>query len=148
MLETRLKRKVTMSEIAITPVYVALTALIMVVLANLIGVRRWTLRAGIGDAGDLKLALAIRRFGNLIEHAPILLVIMFFLELKGFSDAFLHAYGMSFIIFRILHPLGLFKDVSVPTSQKVMRLIAVSGTTVLYIVGSISLLLVSLQTLS
>lgn len=134
-----------MDNITITPVYVAITALIMVVLAQLIGIKRWNLRAGIGDAGDLKLALAIRRFGNLIEHAPILLVIMFFLELKGFSDTFLHTFGISFVIFRILHPIGLFKDITVPMSQKIMRLVAVTGTTVLYLVGAISLLLVSFE---
>jgi uncharacterized membrane protein YecN with MAPEG domain len=140
MAKSKTMRVLKLIDIEITPLYVALTALLMFVLAQLIGARRWTLRAGIGDAGDLKLALAIRRFGNLIEHAPILLVILFFLEVKGASDVFLHTFGIAFVLFRIMHPIGLFKDITVPTSQKVIRLIAVMGTYALYLVGAIKLL--------
>lgn len=124
--------------------YLALTALIMLVLFQSIAVRRWTLRVGIGHADDAKLELRIRRFGNLIEHAPIILAMMFFMEIKGVSTQILHIFGSTFIICRILHPIGLFKDINVPTSQKIARAIGVTGTTILYIVGIVTLLIVTI----
>lgn len=134
-----------MTEIIVTPIYLALTALIMLILFMAISARRWQLRVGIGHANDAKLELRIRRFGNLIEHAPIILGMMFFMELKGVSAQNLHIFGSAFIIFRILHPIGLFKDLSVPMSQKIARAIGVTGTSLLYVVGIATLLIMYLS---
>lgn len=133
-----------MTEIIVTPMYLALTALIMLILFQAVAARRWTLRVGIGHADDPKLELRIRRFGNLIEHAPIILAMMFFMELKGVSAQSLHIFGATFIICRILHPIGLFKDISVPMPQKIARAIGVVGTSILYVVGITTLLIISL----
>ena len=46
---------------------------------------------------------AVRGHGNLIEYAPLFLILMLIAELNGLSSAYLHSSGIIFTIGRLMH---------------------------------------------
>ena len=69
-----------MVTISITPIYMALTALIMAVLAVRAALARGKYRVAIGDGGIDQMSVVVRGFGNLIEYAPAIILLLFFME--------------------------------------------------------------------
>ncbi|MGL4229783.1 MAG: MAPEG family protein [Casimicrobium sp.] len=59
------------------------------------------------NGGDDTLLRRIRAHGNLVEYAPIVLILMFMLELSGFSRTALIAFGAAFVVGRLIHAFGL-----------------------------------------
>jgi hypothetical protein len=55
----------------------------------------------------LELLQSIRAHGNLIENAPLVLILMGLLEMQGIADWKLHILGSLFFLFRILHAYGI-----------------------------------------
>ncbi len=87
----------------ITPLYAALAAAILIVLAlRVIGARR-SRRVAIGDGADEDLARRIRAHGNFTEYAPLALVLILLLELGGAPAWQLHPLGAALILGRIVH---------------------------------------------
>ena len=77
--------------------------------AHVIWIRRRD-RVGLGHGGNRSLERAIRAHGNFAEWVPMLLIAMLLLELEGIGRIFLHVFGVSLIISRILHAVGLKKS--------------------------------------
>jgi hypothetical protein len=50
-----------------------------------------------------------RAFGNLVEHAPLMLILLMLLEYRG-SEFFVHIFGIGFILSRIAHAYGLIAE--------------------------------------
>ncbi len=73
---------------------------------QVIGLRR-RLKVSVGDGGHSELERAIRCQANLVEYAPIALVLMLCLELAGVSLWLVGTLGLLFVAGRIIHPLGL-----------------------------------------
>ena len=46
---------------------------------------------------------AIRAQGNLIEYAPLFIILLLLAEMMGFSAAMLHGFGLAFSIGRLMH---------------------------------------------
>ncbi len=91
----------------ITPLYAALAAVILIVLAlRVIGARR-SRRVALGDGADEDLARRIRAQGNFTEYAPLALVLILLLELGGAPARQLHALGAALILGRIVHAWSL-----------------------------------------
>jgi uncharacterized membrane protein YecN with MAPEG domain len=102
----------------ITGVYAALIALLVVALAARIVRLRLQLRVGIGDGGQPVLARAIRAHGNLIEHAPLMLLLLLVAELsKALPAAGLHATGGVIVLGRALHAFGLTRSAGTSPSR-------------------------------
>ena len=49
---------------------------------------------------------AIRAHGNLIENAPLFLILLFLCELNKFDPLYLHAAGIIFFLGRLMHGIG------------------------------------------
>ena len=49
---------------------------------------------------------AIRAHGNLIENAPLFLILLFLCELNKLDPFYLHAAGIFFILGRLMHGIG------------------------------------------
>ena len=49
---------------------------------------------------------AIRAHGNLIENAPLFLILLFLCELNKFDPFYLHAAGIFFFLGRLMHGIG------------------------------------------
>jgi hypothetical protein len=93
---------------SITGLYAALLALLVIVLGyRIVGLRR-SLRVGIGDGGQPALMQAIRAHANLVEYAPIGLVMLLAAELSAAAPAVvLHGIGAAFVLARAGHAFGL-----------------------------------------
>jgi len=129
-----------MAALVITPVYVALTALLMVVLASRVARLRGKLRVSLGDGGSDLITVASRGFGNLTEYAPVVLLLLLMMEIGGVPALWLHIYGSIFIFFRVLHPLSLMQG-GAPKWKRISRVISAAGTAVLLVIGAVVLLL-------
>lgn len=91
----------------ITALYASIIAIGVIVLANIVSAKRGRARISILHGDDLGLALAIRRHGNLIENAPLMLILMGLCEAQGLAAPWLHAMGIAFVTARVAHVAGL-----------------------------------------
>ena len=89
-----------------TTLYGALLGLWLVVLSF----RVIALRGGpglgwlkFGYTGEQALTRSIRAQGNLIEYAPMFMILMFIAESGGVSSFSLHYYGGTFLLGRLMH---------------------------------------------
>ncbi len=96
------------------PVITAITAGVIIILQMILfmyaAIGRGKNRQGLGDGGKPDMLKRIRMHGNLIENAPIILIVMALLEGAGVARSVLIVAGAIFVLARILHPLGLMKS--------------------------------------
>jgi uncharacterized membrane protein YecN with MAPEG domain len=91
--------------------YVGLNALLLLVLAYNVGSRRGSQnQLQPGDMGDAALTRAIRAHANFAEHAPIVLLLLLCLALVGVDPFWLHIYGATFTIGRVVGAVGMMRD--------------------------------------
>lgn len=92
----------------ITGTYASLLGLLLIILSTrIIALRgmpalRWF---AFGNDGQESLQRAIRGHGNLIEYAPIFLILMLVAESGGLKEATLYSYGTVFLVARLMHGL-------------------------------------------
>ena len=91
----------------VTGLYASLTGLLIVALAYRVVKVRKSHKIGLGDGGNNALALANRVHVNLIENAPIVLILMLVAEASGLPVFYLHCFGTVWIVARLLHAIGL-----------------------------------------
>lgn len=98
------------SSIAITPLYAALAALLLVFLSiRVIRVRR-ARQVAIGDGEDPALRRAMRVQANFIEYTPLALLLIALAELQGLPGGLVHGLGASLVAARILHAFGVARE--------------------------------------
>lgn len=61
----------------------------------------------LGDGGNDALHLANRVHGNLLENAPIALLLLVLAEANGMAGVWLHLLGTIWLVARLLHAIGL-----------------------------------------
>jgi uncharacterized membrane protein YecN with MAPEG domain len=108
----------------VTALYAALLTLGVVVLANIISAKRGRAGISILHGDDLNLALWVRRHGNLVENAPLALILMGLAEANGLDALWLHVMGIVLLLARTSHVAGL--SVDRPTAP--LRIIGGVGT--------------------
>ena len=92
----------------ITACYLAVLALLYVVLSlQVIRLRRMN-RAAFGDSGNLALRSAIRAHAHFAEYVPITTLMVAFLEASGASALRVHVLMGALVAARLLHPLGMY----------------------------------------
>jgi len=92
--------------VQITAFYAALTGFLMLVLAyRVVGFRR-LFKAGMGDSDDHDFQVAIRAHANLIEYAPLTLILLLCTEASGMSVLWMHVLGAAFFLSRLAHAWG------------------------------------------
>ena len=92
---------------AITAATAAVIALLQIYLMMSVGLVRVRTGIGIGDGGEEALALKMRRHGNLIENAPIFLILLAFVELAGSPVWLVVTLGTTFVMARFAHAAAL-----------------------------------------
>lgn len=92
---------------AITALYAAPIGLLTVGLALRVVILRRRYQVGVGTGQQPELARAVRTHGNLLEYAPLALLLLLLLELAGARDLLLHLIGGSLLLGRLLHAWGL-----------------------------------------
>ena len=91
----------------ITGLYAAIVALIVVILAIRVTLRRRAIKVGIGNGGDAVLAQRIRVHANAAEYVPLALILLLILELNQTQPLLLHVFGILLLFGRLLHAWGL-----------------------------------------
>ena len=74
--------------------------------------QRMRLRVAFGDGADQKLISASRSHANLAEHAPIVILLLAFLEMSRANHIGLMAIGAIFLAGRVAHVIGLYAPMS------------------------------------
>jgi uncharacterized membrane protein YecN with MAPEG domain len=93
---------------SITACYLAVLALLYVVLSlQVIRLRRAN-RAAFGDSGSFALRSAIRAHAHFAEYVPITALMIAMLEMAGASALRVHLLMGALVVARLLHPLGMY----------------------------------------
>jgi uncharacterized membrane protein YecN with MAPEG domain len=91
----------------ISGLYVALAALLVVVLSARVVLGRRSLGVSLGDGGQKELLKRIRAQANAIEYLPLALLLLISLEWNQTLPVILHAFGIVLILARVAHAWGL-----------------------------------------
>ena len=91
----------------VTALYAGLCGLLLLMLSVRVSQRRLVTKVGIGTGGDEELERRVRAHANLVENAPLALLLLFLIEQSGAASAYVHAVGALFVVARVLHAQGL-----------------------------------------
>ena len=91
----------------ISSLYLAAAALLVVALLLRVAQLRHRLRVGMGDGGHGQLQRAIRVHANAVETLPLALLMLLAAEWLGAAPWLLHVAGLSLLLGRVLHAIGL-----------------------------------------
>ena len=105
----------------ITGLYAGLCGLLFVVLYVRVSQRRLATKIGAGSGGDTVLEQRIRAHANFTENAPLVLILLFLFERGGAEPIYVHAFGASFVLARVLHAEGLSQNLRT-FARQVLRL--------------------------
>lgn len=107
----------------ITPTYIAVLGLLFIPLTARVAIYRIKTKISIGIGGDPEMELRMRGQANFIETVPITLFLLISMELLGASDTWLHTLGLTLVLARISHYIGLTK-----LGPMFFRVIGIAGT--------------------
>jgi uncharacterized membrane protein YecN with MAPEG domain len=132
-----------MDETALNTValYAGLNALLLLALAYNVGGRRGAQKQlQPGDMGDATLTRAIRAHGNFTEYAPIVLLLLLVLALLGIPPLWLHLFGASFTLGRVVGAIGMMR----PNHPNALRFIGNLVTGLALLIGGGAAVIISL----
>jgi uncharacterized protein len=91
----------------ILPLYAALLALLFFYLSvRTIGLRR-RLKIGIGASDSAEMLRAMRVHSNFAEYAPLVLFLIYLVEVQGGPNWLVHALGACLLLGRCVHAYGV-----------------------------------------
>ena len=113
----------------ITGLYAALAALLIMILAVRVMLRRTSAKIGIGDGGDHELHKRIRAHANAVEYLPIGLILLLLVELNQTAIVLVHVFGICLLLGRVLHALGLSRSSGIGAGRGLGILLSVLAIT-------------------
>ncbi|MFL1468172.1 MAPEG family protein [Marinobacter sp. HN1S83] len=93
--------------VPVTAVFAAVTGLLLLVLSTYVVRFRLQYRKGMGVTDDRDFEAAVRAHGNLVEYAPLGLLMLGLAELNGVPGHLVYWAGMALVVGRILHAWGM-----------------------------------------
>ena len=117
----------------ITLLYASLLTILAIFLAIKVGMNRVETKTMTGEGESSKLLQSIRAHGNLIEYAPLALILLALLEMQNLSASMLHLCGSLFFLARISHAYG----VSISRESTPYRLVGAVGTWLIMLIMSL-----------
>ena len=100
----------TSMPLAITALYAGLLAIMIVIASVLVTMARAKHKVDFGDGGIMTLMQRIRVQGNLVEYAPIALILLGLLEAAGTASWLLHTLGIVLLVARLAHAWGVYSN--------------------------------------
>ncbi len=119
--------------LGITSLYAGLLALLIVIVSVNVTMGRVKFKVDLGDGGKPEMLQRIRVQGNLVEYAPISLILMGLLEMAGSASWMLHTLGIVLIVGRVAHAIALSRS-SAPTA---LRGIGATATWIVILAGGL-----------
>lgn len=87
--------------------YAGLCVLLLLVLSWRVVQLRRLHQIGIGDGGNLDLLQRVRVHANAVEYMPMLFLLLGGMELNGYPQWLIHAFGAAIFVSRCAHAWGL-----------------------------------------
>ena len=109
---------------ALTPVFAALLALILLFLSLSVIKLRISKKVSLGDGGDPDLQVAIRTHANFTEYVPMSLLLLWFVEAFTYSSNFTFILGCILVVARLAHIIGMHH----PKDFMILRQLGVVAT--------------------
>ena len=97
-----------MDELNGSAFYAGILVIMAVALALNTAFRRMETKTALGEDDSILLKRS-RAFGNLIEHAPLMIILLMLMEYRG-SEFFVHIFGIGFVLSRIAHAYGIIAE--------------------------------------
>ena len=113
--------------------YAALSALFLVWLSARVIQGRVVFKVDIGDGGNEEMQRRIRVQANFIEYVPLALILMLFVQQAGFSTWIVHLLGITLILARVVHAIGLGRFSGVSKG----RLTGATATFIVLLAGAV-----------
>lgn len=107
----------------VTAVFAAITAVLLLFLSVQASRYRLKYRQGLGVNDDPAFEVAVRAQGNLVEYAPMALILMGVGELNGVNAQWIYWVGMAFVGGRILHAFGMFNGNGGPHKARLVGIL-------------------------
>ncbi len=125
-----------MSAIQAAGLWSGVLILILLGLSGLVVRRRQRHQISFGDAGNIEMTAATRAFGNASEYIPAGLIALVLLALIGAPASLIHAIGVTLVVGRLIHALGLVFQ----TGPSLGRVLGMLMTWIALLVGAVSLI--------
>ncbi len=93
--------------VPVSAVFAAVLGLLLLVLSFLVSRYRLKFRQGLGVSDDIDFQAAVRAHANLVEYAPVGLIMLAIAELNGVPGTLVYWTGMAFVAGRLLHAFGM-----------------------------------------
>jgi uncharacterized membrane protein YecN with MAPEG domain len=119
---------------AITLITSSIIGILLVLLSFNVGRWRIKTKTNLGAGESMELQCAIRAQGNLIEYAPIALILIGLLEFNHANHFLVLGLGVTFVIARIAHGYGLGFT---PNGKSIFRMIGTILTMSTLLIASI-----------
>ena len=117
----------------ITLLYASLLTILAIFLAIKVGMNRVETKTMTGEGESSMLLQSVRAHGNLIEYAPLALILLALLEMQSVSDSTLHLCGSLFFLARVSHAYG----VTISRESTPYRLVGAVGTWLIMLIMSL-----------
>ena len=96
--------------IAVTPIYAAFCAFILIHLSLRVIRARRTEKVALGDGGSDRVLRAARTQANFAEYVPMALLLMGLAELQGVPAWAIHLLGLALLTGRLIHAYGVSRS--------------------------------------
>lgn len=93
--------------VPVSAVFAAVLGLLLIFLSLLVSRHRLKLKQGLGVSEDIDFQATVRAHANLVEYAPMGLIMLAVAELNGVPGALIYWTGMGFVVGRLLHAFGM-----------------------------------------
>ncbi|WP_273205564.1 MAPEG family protein [Marinobacter subterrani] len=93
--------------VPVTGVFAAVIGILLLVLSAQVVKFRLKYKKGLGVTDDRDFEAAVRAHANLVEYAPLGLIMLAIAELNGVASGLIYWTGMALVVGRILHAFGM-----------------------------------------
>jgi uncharacterized membrane protein YecN with MAPEG domain len=107
----------------ITGVFAAVTGILLLFLSAVVVKYRIKYGKDMGITEDRDFEAAVRAHGNLVEYAPLTLLMLGIAELNGVSSGFIYWIGLAFVLGRILHAWGMYQGQGGPHKARMVGIL-------------------------
>ena len=93
--------------VPVTGVFAAVIGILLLVLSAQVVRFRLKYKKGLGITDDRDFEAAVRAHANLVEYAPVGLIMLAIAELNGVASGLIYWTGMALVVGRVLHAFGM-----------------------------------------
>lgn len=109
--------------VPVTGVFAAVTGILLLVLSIQVVKFRLKYRKGLGVTDDRDFEAAVRAHANLVEYAPMGLIMLAIAELNGVASGLIYWTGMALVVGRILHAWGMINGRGEPHKARLIGIL-------------------------